>query len=51
VLDDLIERYGESAILRVSPYMLDTGEILRWIVEIDGNDVMTSTSASRRNPM
>jgi hypothetical protein len=38
LLDDLIDRYGEAAILTVRPYIIDSGEILRWIVEIDGED-------------
>jgi hypothetical protein len=39
MLDELIERYGEGAILTVGPYVLASGETLRWIVEIDGLDV------------
>ena len=39
LLDDLIRRYGEGAIVAVRPYMNDTGETLRWFVEIDGLDV------------
>jgi hypothetical protein len=39
MLDELIARYGEGAILTVSPYVLDSGETLRWIVEIDGKDL------------
>lgn len=38
MLDELIDRYGEDAILTVRPYMLDSGETLRWVVEIDGRD-------------
>jgi hypothetical protein len=39
VLDELIERHGEGAIITVRPYVLDSGETLRWIVEINGVDV------------
>jgi hypothetical protein len=39
MLDELITRYGEEAILSVRPYVLDSGETLRWIVEINGEDV------------
>ena len=39
MLDELIDRYGEDAILTVRPYVLDSGETLRWIVEIDGVDI------------
>jgi hypothetical protein len=39
VLDELIDRYSEDAIVVVSPYVLDSGETLRWILEIDGEDV------------
>jgi hypothetical protein len=36
-LDGLIERYDLGAIVTVYPYMPDnSGEILRWDVEIDG---------------
>jgi hypothetical protein len=38
MLDRLITRYGEDAILSVRPYVLDSGEILRWVVEINGED-------------
>ena len=42
MLDKLIGRYGDAAILTVRPYTrpstLDTGEILRWVVEIDGKE-------------
>ena len=36
---DALDRYDDGAILRISPYVLDTGDTLRWIVEIDGKDV------------
>jgi hypothetical protein len=39
MLDELIERHGAGAILTARPYMLDSGETLRWVLEIDGNDV------------
>jgi hypothetical protein len=38
MLDELIERYDSAAILTVSPYILDSGAILRWVVQIDGQE-------------
>jgi hypothetical protein len=35
----LIDRYGTGAVLNVTPYVLDSGETLRWIVQIDGAEV------------
>ena len=40
LLDDLIERYGTGAVLSVDRYMPDSsGEILRWVLQIDGEEV------------
>jgi hypothetical protein len=39
VLAELIERYGEDAVVTARPYVRDSGETLRWFLEIDGNDV------------
>jgi hypothetical protein len=39
VLDELIDRYGTGAVLTVSPYVLDSGDTLRWILQIDGKEV------------
>jgi hypothetical protein len=39
MLDDLVDRYGEGAIVTVSPYVLDSGETFRWSVQIDGKEV------------
>jgi hypothetical protein len=39
LLQSLIERYGEDALLTVRPYVLDDGEILRWTLEVDGKEV------------
>lgn len=39
LLDELIARHGEGAVLTVRPYMPDTsGVILRWVVELDGEE-------------
>jgi hypothetical protein len=38
LLDDLIERYGQGALLQVFPYVGNDGEALRWLVTIDGVD-------------
>jgi hypothetical protein len=38
MLDDLIDRYDSGAVLTVSPYILDSGEILRWVLQIDGEE-------------
>jgi hypothetical protein len=38
LVDDLIKRYGVNAILTVHPSM-PGGEILRWVLMIDGEDV------------
>jgi hypothetical protein len=39
LLDELIERYDKGAVVTVSPYMPDSsGEILRWVVQIDGEE-------------
>lgn len=39
MLDDLIALYGDAAIVTVSPYILETGETLGWIAQIDGEEV------------
>jgi hypothetical protein len=39
MLDELINHYGAGAVLTVRPYVLDSGETLRWVVAIDGKDV------------
>lgn len=40
LLDELIERYGKDAVVTVDPYMPDSsGEILRWVLQIDGMEV------------
>lgn len=40
VLDELIDRYGTHAVISVDPYMPDnSGEILRWVLQIDGKEV------------
>jgi hypothetical protein len=38
MLDELIDRYSEVAVLTVRPYIVASGEILRWVVEIDGKE-------------
>jgi hypothetical protein len=39
LLDELISRYGRRAVVTVRPYMPDSsGDIFRWVLEIDGND-------------
>jgi hypothetical protein len=38
LLDDLIERYGQGALVQVFPYLGNDGEALRWLVTIDGVD-------------
>jgi hypothetical protein len=38
-MQELIEKYGPGAILTVDPYVQDSGETLRWVVQIDGADV------------
>jgi hypothetical protein len=35
---DVFARYDDGAVVTVSPYVLDSGETLRWIVEIDGEN-------------
>ena len=43
LLDELIERYGTGAVLSVDPYMPDSsGEILRWVLQIDLEEVGTA---------
>jgi hypothetical protein len=39
MLEQFIARYGEAAILTVSQYVLESGDTLRWILEIDGAHV------------
>jgi hypothetical protein len=39
LLNELIARYGEAGVLSVRPYVLESGETARWLVEIDGEDV------------
>jgi hypothetical protein len=38
-LDKLIERFGPDAIVIVSPYVIETGETLRWFAQINGEEV------------
>jgi hypothetical protein len=39
LLDELIDRYDNGAVVTVSAYMPDSsGNILRWFVEIDGKE-------------
>ena len=50
-IDDLISRYGESALLTVRPYMTDeTGEVLRWEAQIDGQYPSDADVALREAP-
>ena len=43
LLDEQIERYGTGAVLSVDPYMPDSsGEILRWVLQIDLEEVGTA---------
>jgi hypothetical protein len=46
MLDELIGRYGEGAIVSVRPNMDDAGETLRWVVEINGEGDPMSMSLS-----
>jgi hypothetical protein len=39
VLAELIDRYGEDAIVTADPHMLDSGDTYRWDLQIDGNAV------------
>jgi hypothetical protein len=39
VLAELIDRYGEDAIVTADPHMLDSGNTYRWDLQIDGNAV------------
>jgi hypothetical protein len=39
VLDELIERYGEGAVVSARPWVNDAGEADRWFIEIDGMEV------------
>jgi hypothetical protein len=39
MLQMLIDRYGPGAVLNVTPFALDSGETLRWIVQIGGTEV------------
>jgi hypothetical protein len=38
-LQALIDRHGTGAVLTNNPYVLDSGETLRWIVLNDGEEV------------
>jgi hypothetical protein len=50
LVDELIERYDAGAILRVAPYVDDSGQTLRWFVEIDGENVYDVDVAIRDDP-
>jgi hypothetical protein len=39
VLAELVDRYGEDAVVTARPYVSESGEIVRWFLEIDGKDV------------
>ena len=57
MLEELIDRYGEDAILTARPYVpASGGETLRWVLEIDGSpvpdaDVRTARHEERRDVM
>lgn len=36
MIDQLVSTYGPDALLRVQPNLLEDGEIVGWIVEVDG---------------
>jgi len=38
LLDELIERFSKDAVLTVNPYVRESGETLRWVLEIDGTE-------------
>jgi hypothetical protein len=50
MLDELIDRHTEGALLTVRPYVLDSGETLRWTVEIDGEPVPDLDVRIREHP-
>lgn len=39
MLDELIERYGEGAVVTARPYVLDKDDNVRWVVQIDGSPI------------
>jgi hypothetical protein len=47
---DLIARYGEDAIVRAWPHMLESGKTYRWQLEIDGVDVPGVAAQVRKHP-
>jgi hypothetical protein len=50
VIDDLIARYDESAVVTVRPYVDGSGETLRWIVEVDGAEIHDLDVRVRSDP-
>jgi hypothetical protein len=52
LLDELIERYGESALVIARPYVGGDGETVRWTVYIDGQEsnVDVRTTDARERP-
>lgn len=50
MLDELIDRYTEGAILTVRPYVLESGETLRWTLEVDGEPVPDADILTREHP-
>jgi hypothetical protein len=49
MLDELLHRYGEDAIVTARPHMLDSGESYRWELQIDGMDVPGAYAHVRRD--
>jgi hypothetical protein len=39
MLEELIARYGENAVVTARPHMLESGETYRWELEIDSENV------------
>jgi hypothetical protein len=50
MLAELINRYGKRAIVIARPYALDSGETLRWTLEIDGQHVPDADVRIQEHP-
>jgi hypothetical protein len=50
MLNELIDRYGQDAVVTARPHMLDSGETYRWELAIDGDNVPEADVHMRRHP-
>ena len=50
MLAQLIDRYGQDALITVRPHLLDSSDYFRWDLEIDGSRAPDAAVHVRANP-